>query len=167
MNPTRIGHDATTVNICKESSNCSLQLNRWFLKLISVWPKVPATSATEKILLKILRFLCHTLIALYCSSFHTVYRLREKGFSDEVKDCGTCESLVDGRHQLLLAVVSEETGWHFLVQHGKGNADNPARWQRDNCDKSLVLSVFRQDRGHQVQSGVQGGTYACNAFRSS
>lgn len=40
----------------------SIQVNRWFLKPIGAWPNLTRNSRTEKLLVKLLNFICHSLI---------------------------------------------------------------------------------------------------------
>lgn len=47
----------------RDSSDYSLQLNRWFLKSVGAWPSSTATTIKEKILSTILIFICYSLIA--------------------------------------------------------------------------------------------------------
>ncbi|XP_076235774.1 odorant receptor 4-like [Calliopsis andreniformis] len=40
----------------------SVQLNRWFLKPIGAWPRLKKSTKTNKVLVKLLNFACHSLI---------------------------------------------------------------------------------------------------------
>ena len=40
----------------------SIQMNRWLLKPIGAWPNLTKTTRTEKLLVKLLNFICHSLI---------------------------------------------------------------------------------------------------------
>ncbi|XP_053973307.1 odorant receptor 82a-like [Hylaeus volcanicus] len=53
----------STINIgYNQDYECSIQVNRWFLKPIGAWPRTNESTGTDRFLVKLLNLVCHSLI---------------------------------------------------------------------------------------------------------
>ncbi|XP_070159300.1 odorant receptor 82a-like [Polyergus mexicanus] len=145
------------IDVYKRDNDYSLQLNRWILKPIAVWPESPTSSIIEKILSKIVRITCHSLIALTVIPSILYILFEEKDFRLKLKALGPTShwlmggmnycSLLYQNKQIRKSIVHMETDWRIA--------------KREN-DREVMLKNARVGR---VIAGVcalimQGGVLA-------
>ncbi|XP_029660069.1 odorant receptor 4-like isoform X2 [Formica exsecta] len=150
------------VDVYKRDNDYSLQLNRWILKPIGIWPESPTSSIIEKILSKIVRIVCHSLIALTVIPSILYILFEEKDFRLKLKALGPTShwlmggmnycSLLYQNKQIRKSIVHMETDWRIA--------------KREN-DREVMLKNARVGR---VIAGVcalimQGGILAYNVAR--
>lgn len=159
----RSSHESK-IDVYKRNNNYSLQMNRWILKPIGVWPELPTTSAVEKILSKILRVTCHTLIALTVIPSVLYILFEEKDIRLKLKAVGPTShwlmggmnycSLLYQKEQIRKSIEHMETDWRIV---------------KKECDRKMML---RNARVGRVITGVcalimQGGIFSYNVARGT
>ncbi|KAL6426557.1 hypothetical protein ACFW04_009163 [Cataglyphis niger] len=111
------------IDIHKRDIDYSLQLNRWILKSIGVWPESSTSSNIEKILSKILRITCHSLIAFTVIPSILYILFEEKDIRLKLKAIGPAShwlmgginycSLLYQNKQIRKSIVHMETDWRM------------------------------------------------------
>ncbi|XP_072747254.1 uncharacterized protein [Anoplolepis gracilipes] len=152
------------VDVYKRDNDYSLQLNRWILKPIGVWPESPTSSIIEKILSKISRIICHSLIALTVIPSILYILFEEKDIRLKLKVVGPIShwlmgginycSLLYQKKQIRKSIVHMETDWRMA--------------KREN-DREVMLKNAKVGR---VIAGVcalimQGGVLLYNMARGT
>ncbi|XP_025986775.1 odorant receptor 4-like isoform X2 [Solenopsis invicta] len=152
------------IDVYKQNNNYSLQWTRWILKPIGVWPELSTSSAIEKILSKILRLTCHTLIALTLIPSILYIIFEEKDSQLKLKALGPTShwlmgginycSLLYQKDQIRKSIKHIETDW---------------RMAKRQCDQEMMLKNARAGR---IIAGVcvlfmQGGVFTFNVARGT
>lgn len=159
----RSSHESK-IDVYRRNNNYSLQWNRWILKPIGVWPELSTTSAVEKILSKILRFTCHSLIALTVIPSILYILFEEKDIRFKLKAIGpTSHWLMGGINYCSLLYQKEQ------IRKSIEHMETDWRTTRRERDQELML---RNARVGRVIAGVcalimQGGVFSYNVARGT
>jgi len=155
---------ASKLNIYRRNNDYSLQLTRWILKPIGVWPESSTSSTIEKILSKILRLTCHSLIALTVIPSILYILFEEKDIRLKLKAMGPTNhwlmggmnycSLLYQRDQIRKSIEHMETDWRMVKRER---------------DQEMMLKNARVGR---IIAGVcalimQGGIFSYNVARAT
>ncbi|XP_025075357.1 odorant receptor 82a-like [Pogonomyrmex barbatus] len=159
-----VSSDKPKTDVYRRNNNYSLQLNRWILKPIGVWPELPSSSTTEKILSKLLRLTCHSLVALTVVPSILYILFEEKDVRLKLKAVGpTSHWLMGGINYCSLLYQKRQI--RKSIEHME------ADWQmaKRECDQELMLRNARMGR---VIAGVcalimQGGIFSYNVARGT
>lgn len=159
----RSSHESK-IGVYKRNNNYSLQLNRWILKPIGIWPESSTSSTIDKILSKILRLTCHSLIALTLIPSILYILFEEKDVRLKLKAVGPMShwlmggmnycSLLYQKEQIRKSIEHMETDW---------------RKAKKERDQEMMLKNAKVGR---VIAGVcalimQGGIFSYNIARGT
>lgn len=159
----RSSHESK-IDIYRRNNNYSLQLNRWILKPIGAWPELSTTSVLEKILSKILRLICHTLVALTVIPSILYILFEEKDIRLKLKAVGpTSHWLMGGMNYCSLLYQKEQ------IRKSIEHMETDWRTTRRERDQELML---RNAKVGRVIAGVcalimQGGIFSYNVARGT
>ncbi|XP_014484210.1 PREDICTED: odorant receptor 82a-like [Dinoponera quadriceps] len=152
------------VDVSRRNNNYSLQFNRWFLMPIGAWPELPTSSVTERIIFKILRLICHTLIALTVVPSILYILFEEKDVRLKLKAVGPTShwlmgsinycSLLYQKKQIGRSIDHMETDWQMA---------------KKECDQRVMLRNARVGRTIAVLCALimQGGIFSYNVARGT
>ncbi|KAL0117037.1 hypothetical protein PUN28_010123 [Cardiocondyla obscurior] len=152
------------VNVYKQNNDYSLQFNRWILKPIGVWPELPTSSPVERILSKLLRLTCHTLVALTVVPSILYILFEEKDVRLKLKAVGpTSHWLMGGINYCSL--LYQKRHIRKSIEHMEADW----RMARRERDREMMMKNARLGR---VIAGVcalimQGGIFSYNVARGT
>ncbi|EFN78623.1 hypothetical protein EAI_17421 [Harpegnathos saltator] len=153
-----------TADVPRRNNNYSLQINRWFLRPIGAWPELPTSSATERTLSKILRLICHILIALTVVPSILYILFEEKDFRLKLKAVGPTShwlmgginycSLLYQKKQIRRSIEHMETDWRMVKRER---------------DRELMLRNAKVGRAIASLCALimQGGIFSYNVARGT
>ncbi|XP_050457544.1 odorant receptor 4-like [Cataglyphis hispanica] len=156
----RLSHKSKE-DVYKRNNNYSLQLNRWILKSIGIWPESPTSSIIEKILSKIIRIVCYSLIALTVIPSILYILFEEKDFRLKLQAIGPTShwlmggmnysSLLYQNKQIRKSIVHMETDWRMV------NRDDDREVMLRNARVGRIIAVVC---ALIMQGGVLGNNVA-------
>ncbi|XP_032669647.1 odorant receptor 82a-like [Odontomachus brunneus] len=159
-----LGTHETTLDVPKQNNNYSLQFNRWFLKPIGAWPELPTCSATERTVSKILRLICHTLIALTVIPSILYILLEEKDIRLKLKAVGpTSHWLMGGLNYCSLLYQKKQ------IRRSIDHMEMDWRMAKRELDRKMMLRNARVGRAIAGLCALimQGGIFSYNVARGT
>ncbi|XP_046144071.1 odorant receptor 4-like [Osmia bicornis bicornis] len=119
----------------------SIQLNRWLLKPIGVWPKLTDSTRTEKVLLKVLNIVCHSLIIFTFAPCLLFILFEETSMQTRIKAIGPMSHWLMGELNYCFLSMRTKDILH-CIQH----IENDWRMVKRASDRELMLKNVKVGR---------------------